>query len=133
MKKELKISVELHVEANEGLDLLDIARHIKAILPDVIDKRLEIVNINKVTVLPHDFKEDMDIIPDVIDLISAINDNTWELWKPDFSDTVEAVILKETDIKECEEEDATTYKFKGIDVCKAIIEHKLRLDKDYEL
>ena len=133
MKKELKISIEVHVNANEGLDLLDITRHIKVILPEIIDKRLEVVNIDKVTVLPFDFEEDMDIIPHVVDLIKAIDDNTWELWKPDFSDTVQAVILEGTDIKECEEEGAATYNFKGIDIMKTIIENKLRLEKDYGL
>tara|TARA_R110000824_G_scaffold107769_2_gene254327 strand:+ start:255 stop:656 length:402 start_codon:yes stop_codon:yes gene_type:complete len=131
MKKELKISIELHVSANKGLDLLDITRHIKGILPDVIDKRLEVVNIDKITVLPYNFKEDIDIIPHVVDLIKAIDDNTWELWKPDFSDTVQAVIIEETDIRECDEEGAATYNFKGIDIAKSIIESKLRLEKDY--
>lgn len=128
MKQELKANIKLTIQADNTIEMRNVINHLKQIIGNNLDERLTLINTDSITVKPTDGKRRTIRVDQAArNLVDAMYCNRCLLWKPDFSGTVEAVILN----REVINDRKTVAEFHGINLELAILMEKLGIETDF--
>lgn len=116
------------METDNTVEMRNIVTHLKQMIESNLDKRLDLINTDSITVKPiPKLRSTTKVDVAARSLIGAMQCNTCNLWKPDFSNTVEAVIIEPTEINF----ETGFAKFDGITLEMGILMNKLGIETDY--
>ena len=128
MKQTLRANITLTLETDNTVEMRNIVNLLKQMIENNLDKRIGLVNTDVITVKPiSTIRNTVKVDLAARNFIGAIQNNVCNLWKPDFSNTVEAIIVNPTHIKFENSEG----NYDGISLQMGILMNKLGIETDY--